>query len=162
MSMQKPNQNNIWNNGMMEKWNIGDQKRILDIFLFLISANSVKKRFHSIKPIIPTLHYSNLSRRSHALDMTKADTPWPSFAAQLIFSYLARRGPGFRFWRELSIWLAAFDMIHFNTLPNFGIFNQETGEGRLTFNDDIAFERSGEIVLRQESGQFSKSEHQQR
>jgi hypothetical protein len=52
--------------GIMEYWNIEDQKWIIVVFYFLILAIH-KKDLIPRKPSIPTLHYSN--------------TPWHSFTA---------------------------------------------------------------------------------
>jgi len=60
---------------MMEKWNIGDQKRIKILFYIFDLSQPYKNRSHTIKPNIPTFHYSN--------------TPWHSLTTLPSFSELA-------------------------------------------------------------------------
>ncbi|MBT8364223.1 MAG: hypothetical protein KJP23_05910, partial [Deltaproteobacteria bacterium] len=63
---------NQWNNGMVEKWNIGDEKRMMSYILISDRCHVDKIRSHSAKPNIPTFQYSN--------------TPWHPITAEPVIS----------------------------------------------------------------------------
>jgi hypothetical protein len=49
--------NNQWNNGMVEKWNTGQEKQSAG-GLIPDKSHYYKNRSHSTKPSFPTFHYS--------------------------------------------------------------------------------------------------------
>jgi hypothetical protein len=51
---------NPWNNGIVEKWNIGCEKADEAPAKILASEMLIKYRSHCAKPRIPTFHYSNI------------------------------------------------------------------------------------------------------
>jgi hypothetical protein len=50
---------NQWNYGMVEKWNIGDEKGAAAGGLISDQCHLYKNRSHAAKPSIPTFHYSS-------------------------------------------------------------------------------------------------------
>jgi hypothetical protein len=69
-----------WKNGMVEKWNVGDEKRMWSNFIFGVNANSINLDFIPPNPVfqhsnIPSFHGIDLRHSQFYLTWSRE----PSF-----------------------------------------------------------------------------------